>query len=146
MKLGCPLLFGAKKYMFNLAVVGSRSLQLLCTYSFNELIFSLVKVSFEKYCAVHPYDKEHSSDSSQDDDYDADDYDSDYDDSQSPSGKYFHLVALSTLYFFLVITVYNLIDNLIILLLFFYSNHTLFFCDYAKVKCSCKKFDLQQSL
>jgi len=46
---------------------------------------SNVKVSFEKYCAVHPYDKEHSSDSSQDDDYDADDYDSDYDDSQSPS-------------------------------------------------------------
>ena len=54
-----------------------------------------MKVSYEKYCAVHPYDKEHSSDSSQDDDYDdADDYGSDYDDSQSPSGRYFHVVAL----------------------------------------------------
>ena len=48
-----------------------------------------MKVSYEKYCAVHPYDKEHSSDSSQDDDYDDyDDYGNVYDDSQSPSGNF----------------------------------------------------------
>ena len=43
-----------------------------------------MKVSFEKYCAVHPYEKEHSDSSQDDDDYN--DYDIDYDDSQSPSG------------------------------------------------------------
>ena len=50
-------------------------------------VYFIVKVSFEKYCAVHPYDKEHSSDSSQDDDDYYYDYGNDYDDSQSPSGK-----------------------------------------------------------